>query len=65
MTTGTGLLTETAETETRMLFFDDADDRLTTRRILDYSISWKTLTSQYYEFLSKVVGDPIMKQRFR
>jgi rubrerythrin len=48
-----------------MLFFDDADDRLTTRRILDYSISWKTLTSQYYEFLSKVVGDPIMKQRFR
>ena len=48
-----------------MLFFDTAEDRVTTRRILDYSISWKTLTSQFYEFLSKVVGDPIMKQRFR
>ena len=48
-----------------MLFFDAAEDRVTTRRILDFSISWKTLTSQYYEFLSKVVGDPIMKQRFR
>jgi len=48
-----------------MLFFDTAADRVTTRRILDYSIAWKTLTSQYYEFLSKVVGDPIMKQRFR
>lgn len=48
-----------------MLFFDTADERVTTRRILDFSISWKTLTSQYYEFLSKVVGDPIMKQRFR
>lgn len=47
------------------LFFDTADDRVTTKRILDFAISWKTLTSQYYEFLSKVVGDPIMKQRFR
>jgi rubrerythrin len=36
-----------------------------TRKILDLSIYWKTLTSQYYEFLSKVVSDPIMKQRFR
>ena len=36
-----------------------------TKKILDLSIYWKTLTSQYYEFLSKVVGDPIMKQRFR
>jgi len=36
-----------------------------TRKILDLSIFWKTLTSQYYEFLSKVVSDPIMKQRFR
>ncbi len=36
-----------------------------TRQILDLSIFWKTLTSQYYEFLSKVVSDPIMKQRFR
>ena len=36
-----------------------------TGKILDLSIFWKTLTSQYYEFLSKVVGDPIMKQRFR
>lgn len=36
-----------------------------TRKILDFSIHWKTLTSQYYEFLSKVVTDPIMKQRFR
>ena len=36
-----------------------------TRKILDLSIWWKTLTSQYYEFLSKVVSDPIMKQRFR
>ncbi len=53
------------ETPSRMLFFNTADERVTTRRILDYSISWKTLTSQYYEFLSKVVGDPIMKQRFR
>jgi rubrerythrin len=48
-----------------MLFFENADERVTTRKILDFSISWKTLTSQYYEFLSKVVGDPIMKQRFR
>ena len=48
-----------------MLFFGQADERITTRRILDYSVSWKTMTSQYYEFLSKVVGDPIMKQRFR
>ena len=54
--------TETRET---MLFFDTADEKVATRRILDFSISWKTLTSQYYEFLSKVVGDPIMKQRFR
>lgn len=53
------------EPDQRMLFFDTADERVTTRRVLDYSISWKTLTSQYYEFLSKVVGDPIMKQRFR
>lgn len=36
-----------------------------TRKVLDLSIYWKTLTSQYYEFLSKVVSDPIMKQRFR
>ncbi len=36
-----------------------------TKKILDLSIYWKTLTSQYYEFLSKVVSDPIMKQRFR
>ena len=36
-----------------------------TRKILDLSIYCKTLTSQYYEFLSKVVSDPIMKQRFR
>ncbi len=36
-----------------------------TRKILDLSIFWKTLTSQYYEFLSKVVSDAIMKQRFR
>ena len=36
-----------------------------TKKILDLSIFWKTLTSQYYEFLSKVVSDPIMKQRFR
>ena len=48
-----------------ILFFDTADERVTTKRILDFSVSWKTLTSQYYEFLSKVVGDPIMKQRFR
>jgi rubrerythrin len=48
-----------------ILFFDSVDERITTKRILDFSISWKTLTSQYYEFLSKVVGDPIMKQRFR
>src|SRR5688572_32710591 len=47
------------------LFFDTADDRVTTKRILDFAVSWKTMTSQYYEFLSKVVGDPIMKQRFR
>ena len=40
----------------------DAND---TKSILDQSIFWKTLTSQYYEFLSKVVSDPIMKQRFR
>lgn len=55
----------TLETRERMSFFDTSDERVTTRRILDFSISWKTLTSQYYEFLSKVVGDPIMKQRFR
>jgi len=48
-----------------MLFFELADERVTTKRILDYSVSWKTMTSQYYEFLSKVVGDPIMKQRYR
>ena len=36
-----------------------------TKKVLDLSIYWKTLTSQYYEFLSKVVSDPIMKQRFR
>lgn len=36
-----------------------------TKKVLDLSIFWKTLTSQYYEFLSKVVSDPIMKQRFR
>jgi rubrerythrin len=48
-----------------MLFFETAHERVTTKRVLDFSISWKTLTSQYYEFLSKVVGDPIMKQRFR
>jgi len=48
-----------------MMFFDSGSEKDTTRRILDFSIAWKTLTSQYYEFLSKVVGDPIMKQRFR
>ena len=41
---------------------DSSDD---TKTVLDQSIHWKTLTSQYYEFLSKVVSDPIMKQRFR
>jgi rubrerythrin len=42
-----------------------ASDDTDTKKILDLSIYWKTLTSQYYEFLSKVVSDPIMKQRFR
>ena len=41
------------------------DERITTQKILDTAILWKTLTSHYYEFLSKVVVDPIMKQRFR
>ena len=41
------------------------EDRVTTHKILDTAIFWKTLTSHYYEFLSKVVVDPIMKQRFR
>lgn len=41
------------------------EDRVTTNKILDTAIFWKTLTSHYYEFLSKVVVDPIMKQRFR
>ena len=43
----------------------DPNDTADTKKILDLSIHWKTLTSQYYEFLSKVVSDPIMKQRFR
>ena len=43
----------------------EATDITDTKKILDLSIYWKTLTSQYYEFLSKVVSDPIMKQRFR
>jgi rubrerythrin len=59
------MLATAPEQAVSMLFFDKADERIATKRILDYSVSWKTLTSQYYEFLSKVVGDPIMKQRFR
>jgi rubrerythrin len=43
----------------------ESGDIQDTQKILDLSIHWKTLTSQYYEFLSKVVSDPIMKQRFR
>ena len=41
------------------------EERISTQKILDTAILWKTLTSHYYEFLSKVVVDPIMKQRFR
>jgi rubrerythrin len=41
------------------------EERVSTARVLDAAIEWKTLTSHYYEFLSKVVVDPIMKQRFR
>ena len=41
------------------------EERVETQKILDTAILWKTLTSHYYEFLSKVVVDPIMKQRFR
>ena len=41
------------------------EDRVTTHKILDTAIFWKTLTSHFYEFLSKVVVDPIIKQRFR
>ena len=40
------MLATVLERRDRMLFFDAADERVTTRRILDYSISWKTLTSQ-------------------
>ena len=43
----------------------DTGTETDTKKVLDLSIYWKTLTSQYYEFLSKVVSDPIMKQRFR
>ncbi len=56
-------------TETRIAESEMSDDGTTelgdTKSILDQSIFWKTLTSQYYEFLSKVVSDAIMKQRFR
>ena len=41
------------------------EERISTHKILDTTILWKTLTSHYYEFLSKVVVDPILKQRFR
>ena len=41
------------------------EERISTEKILDTATLWKTLTSHYYEFLSKVVVDPIMKQRFR
>jgi len=41
------------------------EERISSEKILDTAILWKTLTSHYYEFLSKVVVDPIMKQRFR
>ena len=41
------------------------EESVSTAKILDTAIHWKTLTSRYYEFLSKVVVDPIMKQRFR
>ncbi len=41
------------------------DERVSTSKVLDTAVEWKTLTAHYYEFLSKVVVDPIMKQRFR
>jgi rubrerythrin len=40
-------------------------EKPTTAKLLDLSIFWKTQTSGYYEFLSRAVGDPILKQRFR
>ncbi|MCE9637894.1 MAG: hypothetical protein K8T90_19510 [Planctomycetes bacterium] len=57
-----GARSMTSETTSSATSQPSASD---TKKVLDLSIYWKTLTSQYYEFLSKVVSDPIMKQRFR